>query len=100
MTNTNLIIKISFMLLLVSLAQIVGSSNAYAFCRSDSDCSPSRLFGQQFCQNNDLYQYYVTYTCNNSGSSFSTCVALKTPQLIKTCNQKCEQGLWYIGCST
>jgi len=114
MTITNkLIITSLFIFSLVLVAKTISVPSAYAAlncfsggscfytaCNSNADCSSSRFVGQQFCQNNNLYQSYVTYTCNNPGSAYSSCTSSKSPRLLQTCNQKCEDNLWYIGCSS
>jgi len=73
-----------------------------AMCLTDSDCGTNGFVGEQFCQGDkNLFGNYLTYTCNNPGSTYSSCTSSKTPQLVRTCNtdQKCKQGIWFIGCA-
>ena len=99
MTKIKFIIQIALICLFVLLTQIMGNSSAHAFCGSNFDCGPDRFKGEQFCQGNSLYQDYESYTCNNPGANYSSCVASKSPRLVQTCSQGCEQGLWYTGCA-
>ncbi len=72
-------------------------------CTTNSDCGQDGFVGEQFCQGDkNLFGQYVTYTCNNSGTTYANCTSSKTPQLVRTCNadQKCKQGIWFIGCAT
>jgi len=102
--NTRLLIitgLICFAVLASLIAVSPKSSNAAFVCSTNSDCGTNGFVGQQSCQANSLYQDYVTYTCNNPGGTFSSCTSSKSPQLVKTCdyNQKCQDGLWFIGCA-
>lgn len=74
----------------------------YVMCSTNSDCGINQFAtGTQTCQGNNLYQDYITYTCNNPGSTNSSCASVKNPQLVQTCNnnQKCQVGLWFTGCA-
>ena len=113
-THKSLIIS-GFVLLAVLVFSLYGASNAFAAtvcsggtctyvaCNSNSDCGTSKFNPWAYsCQNNNLYQDYITYICNNPGSAYSTCTTQKQPQIIQTCssNQKCQIGLWYTGCAS
>lgn len=111
-TINTLFIKIGLICLFVLLfqavnplsAQAVMSCNSsgscfYTSCNSNSDCQQSKFVDQQYCQGNNLYQNYVTNTCNNPGSAYSSCTSSKSPRLVQSCSKTCEENLWYIGCS-
>lgn len=61
-------------------------------CNSASDCGANAYTGDPYCQNSNVYQSYLTWTCNNAGTSSSTCSSNAAPQLKTTCsgNQACN----------
>jgi len=63
-------------------------------CHTDSDCGTNGITGGLFCQNNNVYQNYKTYTCNNPGTASSSCSNTTSAQLQTTCtsNQTCSSG--------
>lgn len=63
-------------------------------CYSNSDCGSSGYTGSAFCQGNSVYRNYVTYTCQNPGTSSSYCTNSTNSQLVQTCfaNQTCSSG--------
>jgi uncharacterized repeat protein (TIGR01451 family) len=63
-------------------------------CGSNSDCGTNGLTGNAFCQDDKVYKNYITYSCNNSGTSQSFCSSSLTPQLALTCSptQNCVNG--------
>lgn len=62
-------------------------------CSSNSDCGTNGLTTNPFCQSNNVYQNYTTYTCNNPGTTSSTCSSINTPQLVQICSKSCIGGL-------
>ncbi|OGZ91507.1 MAG: hypothetical protein A2599_03510 [Candidatus Staskawiczbacteria bacterium RIFOXYD1_FULL_39_28] len=70
-------------------------SQANIACSSNSQCGPSGYTGSQYCQNNSVYQNYITYTCNNPNTPQSYCSNAVSAQLKNTCtaNQTCSNGL-------
>lgn len=78
-----------------------GGSCSYVACATNSDCGTNAFSsGAYSCQSNNLYQDYITYTCNNPGTASASCTSGKEAKQIQTCtnNQKCQIGLWYTGC--
>ncbi len=69
-------------------------ANATAACNSNSDCGTNRYVDGLFCQNNNVAQNYITYTCNNPGTSSASCSSSVAAQTIQTCqsNQYCSSG--------
>ncbi len=63
-------------------------------CSTNSECGTNGLTGSPFCQSGNVYQNYKTYTCNNPGTSSSTCSNSTAAQLQQTCtgNQTCLNG--------
>ncbi|OGZ62597.1 MAG: hypothetical protein A2812_03025 [Candidatus Staskawiczbacteria bacterium RIFCSPHIGHO2_01_FULL_36_16] len=63
-------------------------------CGSNSDCGSNGLTGNAFCQDNNVYKNFITYSCNNPGTNLSYCSSSLTPQLTKTCSptQTCTNG--------
>ena len=63
-------------------------------CNSNSACGTSGLTGSPFCQYGNVYQNYITYTCNNPGTALSSCSNSTTAQLQTTCtgSQTCANG--------
>ena len=63
-------------------------------CVTDSECGTNTLTGSSFCQNNTIYQNFITYTCNNPGTAFSSCINSTEAQLQIACadNQTCSNG--------
>ncbi|MBI3631371.1 MAG: hypothetical protein HY219_00700, partial [Candidatus Staskawiczbacteria bacterium] len=74
-------------------------------CNSDSACGTNGFTDGPYCQGNNIYQNYKTYTCNNPGTANSSCSNSIVPQLKATCagNQTCSNGACVnvnIACST
>jgi len=63
-------------------------------CSSNSQCGTNGFIGGSFCQGNSTYQSYITYTCNNPGTTSSSCSNSTSSQLQATCasNQTCSNN--------
>ena len=63
-------------------------------CDTNSDCGTNGYVGDPFCQSNNVYQNYRTYTCHNPGAVNSYCSDSSSSQLKTTCsgNQTCNNG--------
>src|SRR3989339_32148 len=63
-------------------------------CNTNANCGTNGLIDGLFCQNNNVFQNYKTFTCNNPGTTSSSCTNTITAQLQTTCikNQICDQG--------
>ena len=68
--------------------------NVTPACASDSDCGTSGFTGSLTCQNNDVYQNYKTYVCNNPGTSGAQCANSTASTLKQKCAgaQGCNSG--------
>jgi uncharacterized repeat protein (TIGR01451 family) len=82
-----------------------GGSCANVACNSNTDCGTSGYIDNPYCQSNDVYQIYKTYTCNNAGTASAYCSNNSGAQKKTTCgvNQVCQNGQCInqnITCST
>ncbi|MCX6723361.1 MAG: hypothetical protein NT094_04865, partial [Candidatus Staskawiczbacteria bacterium] len=71
-------------------------------CSNNSGCGTSGPTGGLFCQLGNVYQNYITYTCNNPGTTSSTCTnsIVAQPQTTCTGNQTCSNGSCVSNCTT
>ena len=74
-------------------------------CSTNSQCGTNGYVGELFCEGNNVYRNYKTYTCNNPGTINSSCSNSTTAKLQQTCttNQTCSNGACVnlpIVCST
>lgn len=60
-------------------------------CHSNSECGSNGFFGDAACQNNDVFQNFITYICNNPGTINSSCSNAINFQLKTDC------GINYCG---
>lgn len=72
----------------------VDNPNNNIVCSSDSQCGANGYTGDPFCQTSDtknVYQNYITYTCNNPGTTSSSCSNSTAAQVLSACasNQIC-----------
>jgi len=67
-------------------------SNNNIVCSNNSDCGSSGYVGGSYCQGNNVYRNYRTYTCNNPGSTNSSCSDSTSSQLQNTCSNTCSNG--------
>jgi hypothetical protein len=74
-------------------------------CSTNSQCGTNAYTGSPYCQGNNVYQNYKTFTCNNPGTANSSCSNSTAAKLKNTCtgNQECSNGQCInqtIACST
>jgi len=62
-------------------------------CYSDDDCGISTYVGTVYCQDNDVYQDYINFTCNYPGSASSHCSFQNQNMLIEVCTNSCSNGV-------
>ena len=69
-------------------------NNVNIACSANTDCGTNGITGSPFCQGNNVYQNYITYTCNSAGTANSYCSNSTNAQLTTTCtgNQTCSNG--------
>ncbi|MBR9703884.1 hypothetical protein GOV12_00595 [Candidatus Pacearchaeota archaeon] len=70
------------------------ASDCEITCTQNSDCGEDSLIGDKFCKNENVFQEFVTYTCNNPGTISSSCSDSKEDRLQDDCSdvQKCDNG--------
>jgi len=61
-------------------------------CLIDADCGTDDYIGNPFCQNDDVWQDYITYTCSNPGKSTASCSDSTAPKLKEECVGGCTDG--------
>jgi len=63
-------------------------------CTLDANCGISDYTEKPFCQDNNVYQSYINYSCNNASTTNSFCSSATSTKLKTTClsNQICESG--------
>ncbi|MEM0465714.1 MAG: hypothetical protein QXW97_03375, partial [Candidatus Pacearchaeota archaeon] len=54
-------------------------------CYKNSDCGTDGFIGSGFCFQNDLFKNFITFKCNNPGTSQSYCTNSSSPQLFLDC---------------
>jgi len=64
----------------------------YTECSSNSECGTDGYTGGLFCQNDDVKQNYITYTCNNPGEFAASCSSSTSPKLKEDCENGCSEG--------
>jgi len=64
-------------------------------CNTNSDCGINQYTGGQSCRGNNVWQNYITYTCNGAGTSESYCTTSIIPRYQTTCSigQTCQYGI-------
>ena len=61
-------------------------------CKNNADCGSNGFTGEQFCSGKDVFQNYLTFNCNNAGTSLAYCTNLSIGQLKQTCSEACKNG--------
>lgn len=66
---------------------INGNCKSAIACYSNSDCGKDGYVGDNFCIDDDVYQSYIVYTCNNPGTTSSYCSSGDANILVKDCGE-------------
>jgi len=64
-------------------------------CDRESDCGLDGFFDGRFCDgtgNNDVYQNYIDFTCENPGTISSSCSQDVEARLVTQCSSTCSEG--------
>ena len=61
-------------------------------CYLNSDCGTDAYTNNPYCIDDDVYQPYRTYTCNNPGTSSASCSYTDTDTLKESCTNFCYEG--------
>ena len=72
-----------------------GSTAPTIACSSDTDCGLSGPFGLLFCSTsgNLVLRSFLSYTCNNPGTTNSSCSTTTGELTIETCSVSCADGI-------
>ncbi len=62
----------------------------YNECSLDLDCGTNGYVGDLFCQDDDIWQNYTTYSCNNPGEIAAYCSNSTSPRLKGDCEYGCD----------
>jgi hypothetical protein len=54
-------------------------------CYSDQDCDIDEFVGSGFCQNDDVFMEYATYSCVNPGTDDAYCTSEMEARLVEEC---------------
>ena len=69
--------------------------NEQITCISETDCGTDGFINGLFCDgtsNDDVFQNYRDWTCENPGTISSSCSQTVTQQLVTECSDTCEEG--------
>lgn len=61
-------------------------------CTSKTDCGRDSYVGEKFCDNDNVFQDYRTFTCNNPGTVNSYCSNNIISKLLDECSRDCSDG--------
>ena len=71
-----------------------GGNCYYITCNTNAECGTNQFTGSQQCDGNNVYQDYITYTCNHPGTADSYCSKLTVSKHQQSCasGQTCRYG--------
>lgn len=61
-------------------------------CKINSDCGTDGFIGNKFCTGKDVYQDFITYTCNNANTTQAFCSNATIARKITECASACVNG--------
>jgi len=61
-------------------------------CSNDYQCGLDGFFDGQFCSNDDVFQNYVEWTCENPGTVSSSCTQDVDSRIVTECSDECASG--------
>ncbi len=67
-------------------------SHTPILCLNNLECGTNGFLNQLFCKNNNVFDKYITYTCNSPETILSTCSSSLTDVLKQTCAFGCTNG--------
>lgn len=62
-------------------------------CQTDGGCGTDGWIGSDYCSGDDVWNTWRTWTCNNPGTSSSSCSYADITQLKEDCADTCEAGV-------
>ena len=93
------ILTISLFAAIMLGLQFANPLTASAYCNTDVDCGVSGFTGNQTCQGNTISQDYVSYTCVNARTSYSSCNVSVTQKAMTVCPANCINNFGYPTCA-
>ncbi|VVB78131.1 Uncharacterised protein [uncultured archaeon] len=70
-------------------------------CLNNAECGTNGYLGQLSCSNNNVFDKYITYTCNNAGKTSSSCSNSTEDKQKTICSYGCASGICNQGqCNT
>ncbi len=61
-------------------------------CMSDEDCGTDYFLDEIYCSKDSIYDYYVSYSCQNPATTSANCVSSTNPKLKEKCRYGCSDG--------
>ncbi len=61
-------------------------------CSNNADCGTDGFIGGFFCSSNNVAINYQIFTCNNAGTTQSSCSVRTEDRVINTCTNGCSNG--------
>jgi hypothetical protein len=62
-------------------------------CSNNADCGTDSFIGSEYCNGDDVWDYYRTYNCDDPGTIYSSCDYSDNPQSKQTCPNTCLGGV-------
>lgn len=69
-------------------------------CFSNAQCGIDGLNGNRFCEGNNVYQNYRTYSCSNAGLGTSSCSLTTSKRPIQVCSACSNGACSQIACNS
>jgi len=69
-----------------------GCTNEPIECLTNAECGKDGFVDNLFCQEDDVYRNFQSFTCDNPGTTDSSCADIITPALISICQDTCSEG--------
>jgi hypothetical protein len=66
--------------------------NKEIICFQNLDCGYNDFIGEKSCNQDNVFQDYQSFECNNPGTLESSCTQTIESQLIETCDDTCIEG--------
>lgn len=72
------------------------ANNNNVVCSNNNDCGSPALLSTT-CSGDDVVETYSTFTCNNPGTTSSSCTQSTFSQVVQTCSEGCFNGACNAG---
>jgi hypothetical protein len=61
-------------------------------CITDANCGTNGYIGDKYCKDNNVYQDYKSYSCNNPATATSSCKSDVEERIVDECTDECMDG--------